>query len=53
MSNEPDIVYALRIPRKVFERVRKWAEAQQPRISIASVMRYVLECGIAELEKRK
>jgi hypothetical protein len=53
VSNEPDIVYALRIPRKVFERVRKWADSQQPKISVAAVVRYVLECGIAELEKRK
>lgn len=49
--NESDMVRAIRIPRELYERIRKWAESRQPTTTIVEAIRYIIERGMKDIER--
>lgn len=53
MINDTDFVRAIRIPRDLYERIRVWSEQQKPSTKIVDAIRYVLERGMKEVERKR
>jgi hypothetical protein len=48
-----DVVRMIRIPRDLYERIRVWSERRDMTPPILDAIRYVLEHGMKDLERRE
>ncbi len=52
MNKDAQVIHPLHIPRELHSRIKAWAEAQSPAVTITAAYRHLLERGMTEIERK-